>query len=152
MKLAEALVLRADVQKRIEQMRTRIVLCAMVQEGETPPEDPQELLQEIVRLLTELQSLIQRINLTNISATLADGRTITEALAERDTLTLHHSILSTLAEAASPRMDRLGRSEIKKVPTLNVAVIRREMDDIARRWRELDMLIQATNWAIDLRE
>ena len=44
MKLAEALVLRADVQKRIEQLRNRLRQSALVQEGETPPENPQELL------------------------------------------------------------------------------------------------------------
>jgi hypothetical protein len=40
MKLAEALVQRADVQKRIEQLRKRIKAGAQVQEGEEPPENP----------------------------------------------------------------------------------------------------------------
>jgi len=37
MKLAEALVLRADVQKRIAQMRERLRQSGLVQEGEQPP-------------------------------------------------------------------------------------------------------------------
>ena len=40
MKLSEALVLRADIQKRIEQLRERLKTSALVQEGERPPEDP----------------------------------------------------------------------------------------------------------------
>ena len=46
MKLAEILVLHADVQKRIAQMRERLKQSALVQEGEQPPENPQELLAE----------------------------------------------------------------------------------------------------------
>ena len=44
MKLAEALLLRADLQKRIEQIESRLLRNAKVQEGETPAEDPQALL------------------------------------------------------------------------------------------------------------
>lgn len=47
MKLAEALVLRADVQNRTQQVRGRLRLSALVQEGEPPPEDPQALLAEL---------------------------------------------------------------------------------------------------------
>ncbi len=36
MKFAEALILRADRQKRIEQLRERLVSSAKVQEGEKP--------------------------------------------------------------------------------------------------------------------
>ena len=35
MKLAEALILRADCQKRIQQLETRLINNAMVQERET---------------------------------------------------------------------------------------------------------------------
>lgn len=44
MKLAEVLILRADCQKRIDQLRQRLLRSAKVQEGEQPPENPQQLL------------------------------------------------------------------------------------------------------------
>ena len=47
MKLAEALILRADLQKRLEQLRQRLILNAQVQEGEQPAEDPESLLREL---------------------------------------------------------------------------------------------------------
>ncbi len=53
MKLAEALANRADLQKRIEQMRGRLQKSALVQEGESPPEDPQKLLEETETLVSE---------------------------------------------------------------------------------------------------
>ncbi|MCC2672411.1 MAG: hypothetical protein K0Q72_4883 [Armatimonadetes bacterium] len=150
MKLAEALVLRADARKRIEQLRERIKLSALVQDGEEPPEDPEELLNEVRRLLREMTDLIQRINRTNLQTTLPDGRSLTTALAERDTLTLYYTVLQGTADAATPKVDRMGRAEIRKLPTVKVAELRREMDDIARQRRELDTQIQSLNWNTEL--
>ena len=81
--LAEALANRADVQRRLEQMRGRLAGSALVQEDERPPEEPEELLQETERLLAELEDYIGRINRTNLEATLPDGTTLTAALARR---------------------------------------------------------------------
>src|SRR2546426_9900943 len=121
MKLAEALVLRADVQKRIAQMRGRLQQSALVQEGEQPPEDPQELLAELDQLLNQLGELMARINRTNLQTRLTEGVTLTDALARRDVLSMRHSIVSGLADTASARVERYGRSEIRKMSTVDVA-------------------------------
>lgn len=152
MKLAEALVLRADLQKRLAQMRTRLSHSALVQEGEQPPENPTELLAELEQMLMQLQDLMARINKTNLKASLPDGMTLTDALAQRDILSLQHSIISGLAETASNRVERYGRSEIRRLATVDVAVLRRQLDELARQRRELDSTIQATNWTTDLLE
>src|SRR5260370_22784953 len=86
MKLAEALVVRADLQKRIEQLRARLRQSVLVQEGEQPPEDPSELLAEAARLVDELARLIFRINRANLATTLPNGVSLTEAIARRDAL------------------------------------------------------------------
>jgi hypothetical protein len=83
MKLSEALALRADTQKRIMQLRERLRASALVQEGEAPPEDPQELLAELDRLLGQLRDLVGRINRSNLAARLPDGTSLTDALAAR---------------------------------------------------------------------
>lgn len=83
MKLAEALITRADFQKRLEQLRQRLTFSVLVQEGEEPPEDPQALLDEVVRLTQELETLIPRINRSNLTVRLESGQTLTEALARR---------------------------------------------------------------------
>lgn len=150
MKLAEALVLRADTKKRIEQMRSRLRSSALVQEGEEPPEDMGELLAELSRLLEQMTDLVQRINRTNLQAALPDGKSLTTALAERDTLSLYHSVLESTATAATPTFDRAARAEIKKVATIRVADLRRQLDELARQRRELDTSVQAANWTIDL--
>lgn len=150
MRVAEGLVLRADIRKRIEQLRERIKLAALVQEGEEPPEDPEALLSEVEQLLEQFTGLVERINRSNLQTTLPDGRTLTLALAERDSLSLHYNVLQSTADAATPKVDRLGRAEIRKIPAVKVSALRKQMDEIARKRRELDTLIQAENWTTDL--
>ncbi len=96
--------------------------------------------------------LIRRINRTNLQAALPDGITLTDALAERDTLSLSFSILEATAVAATPKFERANRSEIKKVATIKVSDLRRQMDEVAQQRREIDTLIQSAHWTTDLLE
>ncbi|WBB57207.1 DIP1984 family protein [Verrucosispora sp. WMMD573] len=152
MKLAEALALRADAARRAEQLRARIVASARYQEGETPAEDAAALLVEAGEVLGELESLIRRINRTN-AATHVEGGTLTDALARRDVLRLRHSVVTSAADAAAgegQRGFRQLRSELKMIPALPVAQLRSQADDLARQLREVDTVIQRTNWEVDL--
>ena len=149
MKIAEALIQRADAQKRIEQLRARLIRSAKVQEDEQPPEDPQDLLTEIDTAIAELTTLIQQINRTNAATQFDEGRTLTDALAERDTLMLRRGILTSLINATQPQT-RYGRMEIKEYPTVNVSEIQQQVDDVSRQYRELDTAIQQMNWTVDL--
>jgi len=152
MKLAEALALRADIQKRISGLGDRVEESAKVQEGEQPPENPEELLAQLDELFGQLGSLIARINRTNLSATLANGTTLTDALARRDVLALRYRTLDAIADAAAEKQSRYSRSEIKMVPTLNVSALRKQLDEIAQQRRELETTLQAANWTVDLIE
>jgi hypothetical protein len=152
-KLAEALANRADLQRRVEQMRGRLQKSALVQEGESPPEDPLELLEETERIVAELEGYVRRINRTNLSATLPGGETtLTDALARRDALALRYGTFKTLVGTASDRLSRYGRAEIRTLPAVEVGPLRRRMDELARERRELDTAIQQANWATDLVE
>lgn len=53
--VGEALNRRADLQKRIAQLQDRISASVLAQEGEDPPERPDELLAELDGLCDELQ-------------------------------------------------------------------------------------------------
>lgn len=151
MKIAEALIQRADAQKRIEQLRARLIRSAKVQEDEQPPENPQDLLTEIDTVIKELTTLIQQINRTNAATAFDEGRTLTDVLAERDTLMLRRGVLTSLINATQPQT-RYGRMEIKEFPTVNVSDIQAQVDDVSRQYRELDTAIQQMNWTIDLIE
>ena len=152
MKLAEALALRAEAARRIEQLRSRIVDNARYQEGEEPAEDAASLLAQTGQACTDLESLIRQINRTNAAAPLGAG-TITDAIARRDVLKLRHSIITTAADAAAGRergWSRQLRSELTFISALPVADLRAQADDVARQIRELDTEIQRTNWEVDL--
>jgi hypothetical protein len=154
MKLAEALALRAEAMKRVEQLRSRVQANARFQEGEEPSEDAAALLSDADRALAELQELISRINRTNAVVTLDDGSTMTDALARRDVLRLRHSVWGQAADAASGRERFAGfrqlRSELRTLPALPVRDLRSTVDDLARQHRELDVAIQRANWEADL--
>ncbi|HAK42362.1 MAG TPA: hypothetical protein DCM59_06170 [Clostridium sp.] len=150
MKLAEALILRADYQKKIEQLKKRLFNCVKVQEGEEPSEDPQILLEEINAIMNELTRLIQRINKTNCSIQFDETKTLADALAYRDQLLDKRLILSTLADTAAIKHDRFSRSEVKFLSTINVSDTQKQIDKLSKEFRELDTKIQGMNWIVDI--
>ncbi len=149
MKLAEALILRADCQKRIAQLKSRLMTNAKVQEGDAPAETPKDLIAELERVSAELLDLIKRINKTN-SATGFAGGTISDALADREVLGSQRAAYAELAQTAAISQGRFTRSEIKYVSTINVARIQKRADELAKNYRELDARIQELNWKTEL--
>ena len=152
MKLAEALILRSDRQKRLEQLKQRIVGNAKVQEGDAPAENPEQLLQEMEAVSSELLDLIQRINKTNSLTDLPDGKSLSDALAERDALMLKRTVYSSLATAASVTQTRTSKSEVKFKSTVSVPEIQKRIDELSKAYRQLDSQIQEFNWKVDLVE
>ncbi|MDR1051043.1 MAG: DIP1984 family protein [Deltaproteobacteria bacterium] len=65
MKLAEALIQRADAQTKLTQLKTRMQNNIKVQEGELPAEDFAELLSWDNTLTDEFTTLAKRTNKTN---------------------------------------------------------------------------------------
>lgn len=151
MKLAEALQERADLNRRIEQLRYRLSNNVLVQEGEKPLEDPAALLEELESSFTRLEWLIARINLTNC-AIKVEGRSLTELIARRDVLSLRAEAYRRLVEEASQNTHRATRTEIKILSSVDVPALQRQADDASRELRLLDNTLQATNWTADLME
>ena len=151
MKLAQALILRADTQKRLEQLKGRLLDNAKMQENERPSEDPKLLLKELDRLSDELFRLILAINLTNSSAKF-EGTSLTEMIAKKDTLSQKASVLREFAKSASQKVDLYSNSEIKILSSVDVAMLQKQIDELSKEIRELDMKLQEANWQVDLVE
>ena len=151
MKLAEALQERADLNRRIEQLRYRLNNNVLVQEGEKPAEDPAALLRELEECLSRLEWLIARINLTNC-AVKVEGKSLTELIARRDVLSLRAEAYRRLVEEASQNTHRATRTEIKILSAVDVPALQRAADEASRALRLLDNTLQATNWTSDLME
>ena len=150
MKLAEALNQRADLQKRIAQLRERLANNVKVQEGDQPAENPNDLFKELEGSLKQLKDLIVSINRTN-QETVWEGKTLTEMIAEKDVLSMHLGALRATLEAANVRSDRFSRNEIKFVRTVDVNALQKKVDDLSKELRELDSRLQQANWMTDMK-
>jgi hypothetical protein len=151
MKLAEALIMRADTQTKLTQLKTRMQNNIKVQEGERPAEDFEELLLQYKALADEFTALAKRINKTN-AATPLQGGAISDAIAERDGLKSKIKCYRELYNATAITENRYSRNEIKFVRCVNPAELQHEIDVMSKQFRELDTAIQALNWATDLLE
>ncbi|MDX6499436.1 MAG: hypothetical protein QOG23_2696 [Blastocatellia bacterium] len=149
MKLAEALILRADCQKRFAQLKARLLVNAKVQEGDQAAEDPKEISAQLEAVANQLADLIKRINKTNSGTSYAGG-TISDALADRDVLALRRAAYAELAQTAAITQDRYTRSEVKYVRTIDVVETQKRADELAKNYRELDARIQELNWQTQL--
>lgn len=149
MKLAEALQERADLNRRIEQLKTRLDNNALVQEGEQPAETPEELLAELDGCVARLEQVIAQINRTNC-ATVVEGSTLTQLLARKDALVLRLGAYRGLVNTASLTARRATRSEIKILSTVNVKETQKKVDEMAKELRLLDNKLQQANWTVEL--
>ena len=151
MKLAEALILRSDLQKRIEQLRVRLDNNAKVQENDEPSENPEELLNELDNNINQLKILIKQINRTNC-VTVSNGQTLANLIAERDTLTLKSNILRGFLNIAGQKVNLYSTTEIKIMSTVDVPALQKELDLLSKKIRETDTELQQANWLTELIE
>ena len=110
----------ADLQKRIANLRERLIKNAKVQEGDTPSEEPNMLLNELNDNIIELENIIKSINKTN-SSTYIGNESISDIIAKRDTLGLKLSILRSFISESANKIERYSNKEIKILSTVNVA-------------------------------
>ena len=149
MKLAEALIERADLQKRLDQLEDRLQSNALVQDGEEPAEDPVALMAEYVTVSVSLEELITRINLTN-AVTDVNGLTLTALIAKRDCLQKRVRAMRRFLGTASQTAMRSRGSEIIVKSTVPVRELQKSVDDLSKTLRETDTAIQAANWSTEL--
>lgn len=150
MKLAEALLLRRDLNNRLFQLRNEIASSVLVQEGDTLDRSITELFKEYDEINQQYSDLVVAINRKNATASLADSALLLmEALEQREQLRRKHALLTQALDEtkAAPRM---GRNEIRLVRTIDTKTLTEQLNTTAKQLRELDGKIQQTNWLVDL--
>jgi len=152
MKLAEALSLRKDLEKKISGLKERLENVVKVQEGDKPVESPEELMKELDNCLVQLELLIYNINMSNMKVVDEDGKSMTKLLAERDILNKRITILRSAFERASKPVDRYSCNEIRMLTKIDVKSLRRQIDKYSQQYRQLDYGIQIMNFKYDLVE
>ena len=149
MKLAEALCVRADLQKRIMQIEDRLKSVVKIQEGDEPDEDAENLFSELQQATQQLEEFVYRINKTNFHAE-RDGESITRMIARKDALTLEVCMLRNVLKVAAEKENRYSRNEIKYVRTVDTAKLRKKIDSLSAELRKVDLKIQESNWLVEL--
>ena len=151
MKLAVALQERADINRKIEELKNRLKCNVLIQEGESPEEEPNSLKRELDSTIARLGVLIAKINLTN-SQTVVDGKTLTELIAQKDALQLSIYVFKEIIDVANQKTYRSQNTEIKIKTAISVVDWQKRIDALSKELRLLDIKIQETNWKIDLIE
>ncbi len=151
MKLAVALQERADINRKIEELKNRLKCNVLIQEGESPEEEPNSLKRELDSTIARLGVLIAKINLTN-SQTVVDGKTLTELIAQKDALQLSIYVFKEIIDVANQKTYRSRNTEIKIKTAISVVDWQKRIDALSKELRLLDIKIQETNWKIDLIE
>lgn len=147
MKLAEGLLLRSDLIKKIEHLQNRIRPILIVSDNKLPQEDPVKLLAQLRKSIQDLESIIIRINKTN-NETYIDGELLLmEALAKRDSLKMLSEKLRLIRQAA--QINNAGYNNQKA--TVKIDDLQIEIDQTGRAFREIDSKIQETNWLTELK-
>lgn len=149
MKLAEALILRKDLQTRVARVRDRLFTNVLVQEGDQPSEDPSDLILRLNETMTELSALISRINKTN-SLTTLEGKSLADAITDRDLTLRKVAILREALHKAADRPKRYSQKEIRLLTPLDVKKEEKIVDRLSYEARVLDAKIQAKNWEVEL--
>ena len=100
--------IRADLQKKVAQLKERIKESAKVQKGDEPCDNVEELYKELDEALVQLEDLIYRINITNVQI-VQDGDFLTRLIANRDVLSMRVKALKEVVNyvAANDKSQRL---------------------------------------------
>lgn len=150
MKLAEALIERAELKEKNDALVKRIANNTVVQEGDEPAEAPELLISEYEANVERLQTLIIRINRTNSASAFDEERTISDAIAARDCLGAKIRAYRNIYDSAVSDHFRYSAKEIKFVRCVDAKQIQDTIDRLSKAYRELDTKLQGLNWTVEL--
>ena len=148
MKLAEALLLRADLLRKIEQLQNRIRPVLIVSDDKQPQEDPAKLMAQLRKTIQDLEALVVKINTTNNVTAVPGYGNLMQALARRDALKMLSEKLRTIRYAA--QVNNSGEKALKT--TIDIKKLQAEMDQTGRDFRTLDSTIQEINWSTIIKD
>ena len=152
MKLAEALIERAELQRKNGELVKRISDNLLVQEGDQPAEDPKALLAQYEKNRDRLLYLMRHINLTNQTIPFDEEGSLADAIIRRDNLKNKIATYRSICSSGNVRIDRYSPKEVRYVRTLDIPALQAYVDSLSKQYRELDTRLQGINWTIDLVE
>jgi G3E family GTPase len=150
MKLAEALIERAELQKKNAQLIQRITSNTKVQEGDKPAENPDSLIEEYDRNMDRLEVLIKKINETNSKIIIDNKETISEIIARRDCIGSKINAYRLFYESSTIRQERYSQKEVKFIRCIDAKKLQDTINMLSKEYREIDTRLQGINWITEL--
>ena len=149
--MREALEERAEAQSRLSRLANRLALASVVREGREPAENPAKLLAELDSVHGRLGALNKIITAANNVCRLADGRTLSEAVVDRDILTRRYASLDALAESAYKYQYKFIDGKLPDLVSLvDINKVRTASEALSVDRAALDIEIQAASWSFDV--
>jgi len=146
MKLAEAMMQRADLDKKVSILGARLNDIALINKNYALEDEPKHLFEELNKSMKALSELVYRIHVTNME-TIDNGRTITAMLTKEEILKMRINTLIRIKESASidSRFDKTIYTIL-----INKAKLQKELDECKDQLEKLDMKLQQLNWQTEL--
>ena len=111
---------------------------------------PEELIAQYERNMERFLVLVRKINETNSKTDFGDGMSIADAIAMRDCLGAKHRAYQNMYGATTISVNRYSQNEIKFVRCIDPKELQKQIDKLAKEYRELDTKLQGINWTVDL--
>lgn len=150
MKLGEALLKRDEYIKREENLKKRLKSNVVLKDDNENNENPNDLIKEYIEVNNELSDLIIKISSKEHNTKLAIGITIADAINIRDKLYREMEIYKTVLKELNSKDYRNAKNEVKMKVLVNVKDIQTEVDKLTKAYNDIDVMIQSTNWNVDL--
>ena len=150
MKLGEALLKRDEYIKREDNLKKRLKSNVVLKDDNENNENPNDLIKEYIEVNNELSDLIIKISSKEHNTKLAIGITIADAINIRDKLYREMEIYKTVLKELNSNDYRNAKNEVKMKVLVNVKDIQTEVDKLTKAYNDIDVMIQSTNWNVDL--
>ncbi|WP_297300450.1 DIP1984 family protein [uncultured Brachyspira sp.] len=150
MKLGEALLKRDEYIKREDNLKKRLKSNVVLKDDNENNENPNDLIKEYIEVNNELSDLIIKISNKEHNTKLTIGITIADAINIRDKLYREMEIYKTVLKELNSKDYRNAKNEVKMKVLVNVKDIQTEVDKLTKAYNDIDVMIQSTNWNVDL--
>ncbi len=130
MKLAEALLLRGDMNRKLRwhQLGKRIKINSIATKYYQPGEDLLDVVEEALAVVRERTELMVRINLAKMQTVLPNGMTLSAALARRDRLERERGLILMVIDS----------SQVTNPSCVRLTAHEREMQEIIEEFKNFD--------------
>lgn len=146
MRLAEAMMQRADLDKKVSILGARLNDIALINKSYALEDEPKHLFEELNKSMKALSEVVYRIHVTNME-TVDNGTTITAMLTKKEILKIRIQMLQRIKEEA--RIDSCF-DRTKYTILINKAELQKELDECKNQLEKLDMKLQQLNWQTEL--